>query len=175
MGGVPFKILSIMSHSGVPFRVGLGYDIHPFADGRRLVLGGVEIPHHRGLQGHSDADVLTHALADAVLGAAGLPDIGHFFPNNDPSIEGIDSQKILQRALAEVGQRGWLIGNVDIALIAEEPKIAPFIPAMRTCLARSMQIEVGSIGIKATTNEKIGALGRAEGIAVHAVCLLIRG
>lgn len=161
-----------MNPPQIPFRVGLGYDIHPFADGRKLVLGGVEIPFSRGLQGHSDADVLTHALADAILGAAGLPDIGHFFPNSDPAIAGIDSQEILRRAVAEARQLGWGVGNVDIALIAEEPKIAPHLDAMRSRLAASLEIPPGAIGLKATTNEKIGSLGRAEGIAAHAVCLL---
>jgi len=161
-----------MNPPQIPFRVGLGYDIHPFADGRKLVLGGVEIPFFRGLQGHSDADVLTHALADAILGAAGLPDIGHFFPNSDPAIAGIDSQEILRRAVAEARQLGWGVGNVDLALIAEQPKIAPHLEAMRSRLAASLEIPPGAIGLKATTNEKIGSLGRAEGIAAHAVCLL---
>ena len=163
-----------MSTPRSPFRIGLGYDIHAFATGRRLVLGGVEIAHPRGLLGHSDADVLTHALADAVLGAAGLPDIGHFFPNDDPAIAGIDSQEILRRAGEEVRALGWEIGNVDIALIAEEPKIAKHVPAMRARLAASLRIEPSEIGLKATTNEKLGSLGRAEGIAAHAVCLLVR-
>lgn len=161
-----------MSGSGVPFRVGLGYDIHPFAEGRRLVLGGVEIEHERGLQGHSDADVLTHALADAVLGAAGLPDIGHLFPNTDPSIEGIDSQVILRRAVELAHGRGWAIGNVDLALIAEAPKIAPHLEAMKATLAGSLGVEPSAVGLKATTNERLGSLGRGEGIAAHAVCLL---
>lgn len=163
-----------MSGKGQPFRVGLGYDIHQFAEGRRLVLGGVEIAHHRGLLGHSDADVLSHAIADAILGAAGLPDIGHLFPNTDPSIAGIDSQEILKRAREEVGKLGWRIGNIDASLIAEEPKLAPHIGAMRERLASSLKLESLAIGIKATTNEQIGDLGRAKGIAAHAVCLLYR-
>ncbi len=163
-----------MSGHPVPFRVGLGYDVHRFAAGRRLILGGVEIPHTQGLLGHSDADVLSHALADAVLGAAGLPDIGHFFPDTDATIEGIDSQLILRRACEEARRGGWEVGNADIALIAEEPKIAPHISAMRARLAASMSVTRDVIGIKATTHEKIGDLGRAMGIAAHAVCLLYR-
>lgn len=154
------------------FKIGLGYDIHRFAEGRKLILGGVEIPHHKGLDGHSDADCLTHALADAVLGALGLPDIGHFFPNTDPSIEGIDSQEILKKAVEEAESRGFRVGNVDVALIAEEPKIYPHIDAMKERLAISLKIEPTSIGIKATTNEKIGDLGKGLGIAAQAICLL---
>ena len=154
-------------------RVGLGYDIHRFAPGRRLVLGGVEIPCEVGLDGHSDADCLTHALADAVLGALALPDIGHFFPNDDPTIEGIDSQEILRRAVAEAHKRGYHVGNVDVAVIAEKPKIARHIPAMKAVLAASLGVTSQDVGIKATTNERIGDLGRAMGIAAHAVALLV--
>src|SRR5476649_702380 len=118
-----------------PFRVGLGYDIHRLVPGRKLILGGIEIPSDVGLDGHSDADALTHALADAVLGALGLPDIGHFFPNTDPHLLGMDSQEILRRAVAEATQRGYRIGNVDIAVLAEKPKLAPHIPAMKARLA----------------------------------------
>lgn len=155
------------------FRIGLGYDIHRFAEGRRLVLGGVEIPHHRGLLGHSDADCLTHALADAILGALGLPDIGHFFPNDDPQCAGMDSQEILQRAVLEAHERGYTVGNVDIALIAEEPRIAPHLAAMKAHLGESLQIAPDRIGLKATTNEGLGSLGQAKGIAAHAICLLM--
>ncbi|MFP4283775.1 MAG: 2-C-methyl-D-erythritol 2,4-cyclodiphosphate synthase [Opitutales bacterium] len=161
-----------MSGSAVPFRVGLGYDVHAFAEGRRLVLGGVEIPGAVGLLGHSDADVLSHAMADAILGAAGLPDIGHFFPNDDPSIEGLDSQKILARAAREAAARGWRIGNLDVAVIAERPKLAPHLEAMRARLAATLELPPAAIGLKATTHEQLGALGRGEGIAAHAVCLL---
>lgn len=158
----------------LPFRVGLGYDIHRFKEGRALVLGGVQIPHNKGLDGHSDADCLTHALADAVLGALGLADIGHFFPNDDPTCKGIDSQEILARAVAEARSRGYRVGNVDIALIAEEPKIAPHLSAMKTRLAQTLGVGVTEVGLKATTNEKIGDLGRSAGIAAHAVCMLVR-
>lgn len=155
-----------------PFRIGHGYDVHAFAEGRPLVLGGVTIPAPRGLDGHSDADVLTHALADAILGAGGLPDIGHYFPPSDPSIRGIDSQLILQRAVAEVAALGYRVGNVDVSLIAQTPKIAPHLAAMKATLATSLGLPPSAIGLKATTHEGLGALGRAEGIAAHAVCLL---
>lgn len=158
----------------LPFRIGLGYDIHRFKEGRDLVLGGVKIPHNKGLDGHSDADCLTHALADSVLGALGLADIGHFFPNDDPSCKNIDSQEILARAVAEARSRGYRVGNVDIALIAEEPKIAPHLAAMKARLAQTLGVETTEVGLKATTNEQIGDLGRSAGIAAHASCLLVR-
>ena len=158
----------------LPFRIGMGYDIHRFKEGRDLVLGGVKIPHNKGLDGHSDADCLSHALADSVLGALGLADIGHFFPNDDPACKDIDSQEILARAVAEARNRGYRVGNVDIALIAEEPKIAPHLAAMKERLAQTMGIETTEIGLKATTNEQIGDLGRSAGIAAHAACLLVR-
>lgn len=160
--------------SSIPFRVGLGYDIHRFKEGRRLILGGVEIPHDKGLDGHSDADCLTHTLADSILGAMGLPDIGHFFPNDDPNCKDMDSQDILCRSVAEAQSRGYSVGNVDITLVAEEPKIAPHVEAMKACLANSLQIAVTEVGLKAKTNETIGDLGRKAGIAAHAVCMLIR-
>lgn len=161
-----------MTISRAPFRVGLGYDIHSFADGRALVLGGVTIPHARGLQGHSDADVLSHAIADAILGAAGLPDIGHYFPNDDPAIAGIDSQRIIVRSVEAAQATGYRIGNIDATLIAEAPRIAPHLPEMKARLSVSLGLPETSIGLKATTNEQLGSLGRAEGIAAHAVCLL---
>ncbi len=157
----------------LPFRIGLGYDIHRMQTGRKLVLGGIEIPSSHGLEGHSDADCLIHALADAVLGAMGLPDIGHFFPNTDAACAGMDSALILRRAVAEADQRGYRVGNVDIALIAERPKLAPHIPAMKERLAALMGISPQEVGLKATTQEKIGSLGRGEGIAAHATCLLL--
>ncbi len=155
-----------------PFRIGYGYDIHRLVEGRALILGGVNIPHAKGLDGHSDADCLTHALADAVLGALGLPDIGHFFPPTDDRFKGMDSQDILKKATEEASARGYEISNVDIGVIAEEPKIAKFIPQMKEILARSMNIAPEDVGIKATTHEKVGDLGRAVGIAASAVCLL---
>jgi len=160
--------------TSLPFRIGLGYDIHRMQTGRKLVLGGVEIPSNEGLEGHSDADCLIHALADAILGAVGLPDIGHFFPNDDPACAGMDSRDILRRAVAEANKMGYRVGNVDIAVIAERPKLAPHIPAMKDALANDLGVEVGDVGLKATTQEKIGALGRGDGIAAHATCLLLR-
>jgi 2-C-methyl-D-erythritol 2,4-cyclodiphosphate synthase len=157
-----------------PFRVGLGYDIHRLAPGRKLVLGGVEIPSELGLDGHSDADVLTHALADAILGALALPDIGHFFPNTDPHCLGMDSQDILRRAVAEAKTRGYRVGNVDIAVLAERPKLAPHIPGMKTVLAKSLGVTVEDVGLKATTNEGCDTIGAGKAIAAHAVVLLVR-
>lgn len=157
-----------------PFRIGLGYDIHPFKDGRPMVLGGVTFDTPYGLDGHSDADVLTHAVCDALLGAAGLPDIGHFFPNTDEKYKGIDSQKLLEEVAQTLRESCWGIVNIDIALIAEKPKIYPRLEAMKKRLAQSAGVSVGQIGIKATTNEKIGSLGRAEGIAAHATALIYK-
>lgn len=153
---------------------GIGYDVHRFAEGRPLVLGGVEIPHDRGLDGHSDADVLSHAIADAILGAAGLPDIGHFFPNTDASIRGISSLEILQRVRKTLAERYADIVNVDATLIAEEPKIAPHLEAMKAALGSVLALPADRIGIKATTNEGMGFLGRGEGIAAMAVAAVDR-
>jgi 2-C-methyl-D-erythritol 2,4-cyclodiphosphate synthase len=150
-------------------RVGIGYDVHPFADGRRLVLGGVEIPHARGLQGHSDADVLSHAIADAVLGALGLPDIGHYFPPSDASIEGISSLKILERCAELSEEKKMRIVNVDASLVAEAPRVKPHADAMKSKIARALGIRAEDVGIKATTNERLGFVGREEGIAAMAV------
>ena len=150
-------------------RSGIGYDVHRFAAGRPCILGGVEIPHPLGLDGHSDADVLCHAIADALLGAAGEPDIGHFFPPSDESIRGISSLEILRRVAARVAEKGGRIGNVDSTLIAEAPKILPHVPAMKEKVASALGLEPGQVGIKATTNEGMGFLGRREGIAAMAV------
>ncbi|MFY8215643.1 MAG: 2-C-methyl-D-erythritol 2,4-cyclodiphosphate synthase [Chthoniobacterales bacterium] len=155
-------------------RIGIGYDVHPFATGRVLVLGGVEIPGAVGLDGHSDADVLSHAIADALLGAAGKADIGHHFPNTDESIRGISSQEILRRTREILTADGWVIGNVDATMIAEKPKIAPYIDAMKSCLTASLGLTPDQIGIKATTNERMGFIGRGEGIAAMAVAILER-
>jgi 2-C-methyl-D-erythritol 2,4-cyclodiphosphate synthase len=149
--------------------VGIGYDVHRLVEGRKLVLGGVEIPHDRGLDGHSDADVLTHAISDALLGAAGERDIGHHFPNTDPSIEGIDSQEILARVQAILTARQLAIVNIDCSLIADAPKIGPYLTKMRARISETLQIPARRIGIKATTNEGIGFIGRGEGIAAMAV------
>lgn len=150
-------------------RVGIGYDVHPFAEGRPLVLGGVTIPHSRGLQGHSDADVLSHAIADAVLGALGEPDIGHWFPPNDPSIEGIRSLKILEKCAEIAARRGFQIENIDASLVAEAPRVKPHAAAMKEHIAAALGIQPDQVGIKATTNEKLGFVGREEGIAAMAV------
>jgi len=150
-------------------RTGIGYDAHRLAAGRKLVLGGVEIPHERGLDGHSDADVLCHAIADALLGAVGESDIGHHFPNTDESIRGISSIEILQRTSALLGEIRAHAVNVDATLIAEAPKIAPHIPAMREKIAAALHLETSRVSIKATTNEGLGAIGRGEGMAAMAV------
>lgn len=148
---------------------GIGYDVHCFADGRPLVLGGVEIPHTRGLEGHSDADVLAHAIADAVLGAIGERDIGFHFPNSDESIRGISSLEILRKAAQLVREKGGRVVNVDATLIAEAPKISPHVMAMREKLAAALELPIARVGVKATTNERLGFLGREEGIAAMAV------
>ncbi|HTB62039.1 MAG TPA: 2-C-methyl-D-erythritol 2,4-cyclodiphosphate synthase [Opitutales bacterium] len=157
-----------------PFRVGLGYDIHRLVPGRKLVLGGVEIPSDLGLDGHSDADALTHALADAVLGALALPDIGHFFPNTDPQCRGMDSQDILRRTVEEAKKRGYRVGNVDIAVLAEKPKLSPHISAMKARLAQTLGVSVEDVGVKATTNEGCDTIGAGQAIAAHAVVLLVK-
>jgi 2-C-methyl-D-erythritol 2,4-cyclodiphosphate synthase len=149
--------------------VGIGYDVHRLVEGRKLILGGIEIPHSRGLDGHSDADVLTHAIADALLGAAGEKDIGHYFPNTDPSIQGIDSQEILARVQAILATKQLAIVNIDCSLIAEAPKIGPHLQAMRAKLSQTLQIPPRRIGVKATTNEGLGFIGKGEGIAAMAV------
>jgi 2-C-methyl-D-erythritol 2,4-cyclodiphosphate synthase len=149
--------------------VGTGYDVHRFAEGRKLILGGVEIPHTHGLDGHSDADVLCHAIADAILGAIGERDIGHHFPNNDPAIRGISSLEIVRKAADLVTASGGRINNVDSCLIAEAPKIGAHITAMKANLARVIGIAPARVGVKATTNERMGFLGRGEGIAATAV------
>jgi len=154
---------------------GIGYDVHRFADHRPLVLGGVEIPHDRGLDGHSDADVLSHAIADAILGAAGELDIGHFFPNTDESIRGISSLEILRRVRETLTAKSVEIINIDATLVAEEPKIAPHLAAMKAALSEALFLAPDRIGIKATTNEGMGFLGRGEGIAAMAVAMVNRG
>jgi 2-C-methyl-D-erythritol 2,4-cyclodiphosphate synthase len=157
-----------------PFRIGLGYDIHPLVVGRPCILGGVKIPSEVGPDGHSDADVLLHAVADAILGAAGLRDIGHYFPNHDASLKGMDSAVIARRAVSEATALGWQVGNVDLVLIGERPKIMAHVPAIRASVAGILGIDPGQVGIKATTNEGMDALGQGKGLAVHAVCLLFR-
>lgn len=154
-------------------RIGNGYDIHQLSVNRRLILGGVEIPHELGLLGHSDADVLTHAIMDAMLGALALGDIGLYFPPSDPQWGGADSLVLLSKVNKLISDRGWQIGNIDSVVVAERPKLKSHISAMRDRLAKVLQIPIDCIGIKATTNEKLGPVGREEGIAAHAVVLLI--
>ncbi|OHE78341.1 MAG: 2-C-methyl-D-erythritol 2,4-cyclodiphosphate synthase [Verrucomicrobia bacterium RIFCSPLOWO2_12_FULL_64_8] len=156
----------------MPLRIGHGYDIHRVAAGRPLVLGGVRFETGFGLEGHSDADCLTHAICDALLGAAGLPDIGHYFPDSDPAWKNADSQILLQRVAAELRQRGWFPVNIDATLIVEKPRIAPRLAEMKTALAKSTGLPVDAIGLKATTNEEVGDLGRGLAIAAHAVALI---
>ena len=155
-------------------RVGIGYDIHRFQEGRRLLLGGVEIECEKGLGGHSDADVLLHAVIDALLGAAGLSDIGHYFPPDDPSFAGADSRELLSRTVQMIGPLGYAVGNVDATVIAEEPRLAPYIKVMRQRLADVLGIDESRVSVKATTNEGVGEVGRGEAIAALAVALLER-
>ena len=153
-------------------RIGHGFDVHAFAEGRRLILGGVEIPHDRGLLGHSDADVLIHAICDALLGAAGQGDIGRHFPDSDPRYKGIDSRELLRHVAGLLDAGGWRVGNVDATIIAQAPRMAPHIPAMREHLAADLGISVEALNVKATTTEKLGFTGRGEGIAAESVCLI---
>jgi 2-C-methyl-D-erythritol 2,4-cyclodiphosphate synthase len=153
-------------------RIGNGYDIHKLVAERPLILGGVEIPHELGLLGHSDADALTHAIMDAMLGALSLGDIGHYFPPTDPQWAGADSLMLLDKVNQLVLSLGWRIGNIDSVVVAERPKLKPHIPKMRSSLADVLELKPDQIGIKATTNEKLGPVGREEGIAAYAVVLL---
>ncbi|MHB9156050.1 MAG: 2-C-methyl-D-erythritol 2,4-cyclodiphosphate synthase [Endomicrobiales bacterium] len=153
-------------------RVGLGYDVHRFKKGKPLILGGVAIPHGRGLDGHSDADVVIHALMDALLGAAGLPDIGALFPNTDPACKNISSLLLLKNVSFRLGKENFVVGNVDVTVIAEQPKIAPYIDGMKEQLSEVLGISRDRVGVKATTNEGMGFIGRGEGIAALAVAAL---
>lgn len=155
-------------------RIGHGYDVHRLVEGRRLILGGVEVPHVLGLLGHSDADVLTHAVMDALLGAAGLGDIGRHFPDTDPAYAGADSLKLLDHVVELLEAQGWQVGNVDATILAQRPKLAPYLERMRENLSVRMKVELGQVNVKATTEEKLGFTGAEEGIAAHAVCLLER-
>lgn len=155
-----------------PFRVGYGYDIHRLVEGRPLFMGGVEIEHSHGLLGHSDADVLLHAISDALLGAVNMRDIGYHFPDTDPAYKGADS-KVLLRAVADlIAEAGYALGNVDCTIVAQAPKMNPHIPAMQRCIAECLAVDANQISIKATTNEELDATGRKEGIAATAVALL---
>ncbi|MDB9420865.1 2-C-methyl-D-erythritol 2,4-cyclodiphosphate synthase [Microcystis aeruginosa] len=155
-------------------RIGNGYDIHRLVTGRPLILGGVEIAHTVGLLGHSDADVLTHAIMDAMLGALSLGDIGHYFPPTDPQWQGANSLKLLEQVNQLIVDKGWQINNIDSVIVAERPKMKPHLIAMRSKLAATLNINPEQVGIKATTNEQLGPVGREEGIAVYAVVLLVK-
>lgn len=158
----------------IPFRVGQGYDVHALTPGRKLILGGVHIPYHLGLLGHSDADALLHAITDAILGAAGLGDIGRMFPDSDAQWEGADSRRLLRGAAAAVHAAGWQVGNVDATVIAQAPRIAPHVGAMCANIAADLGIAVDCVNIKGKTTERLGFIGRGEGIATEAVALLVR-
>ena len=155
-------------------RTGIGYDVHQFAEGRPMILGGVRIPHERGLLGHSDADVLLHAIADAILGAAALGDIGAHFPPSDPAFKDVDSRKLLAESCRLVGEAGYRVVNLDATVVAEAPRILPHVPAMRAAIAEACGIEIGDISVKATTNERMGFVGREEGIAALAIATIER-
>ena len=155
-------------------RVGHGYDVHRLVEGRALILGGVTVPFDRGLLGHSDADVLTHAVMDALLGAAALGDIGQLFPDSDAAYAGADSIALLERVTALLREHGWQVGNVDAAVVAQAPRLAPYIPDMRRRLAEAMGLDVDGVSVKATTEEKLGFTGSGEGMAAHAVALIER-
>ena len=155
-------------------RIGQGYDVHRLAEGRKLILGGVEIPYERGLLGHSDAHVLTHAVMDALLGAAALGDIGCHFPDSDPAYAGADSLALLDQVMQLLHAEGWQVENVDATILAQRPKLAPYLGGMADHLAAHMGVELGQVNVKATTEEGLGFTGSGEGMAAHAVCLLTK-
>lgn len=155
-------------------RIGQGYDVHRLVEGRALILGGVCIPYEKGLLGHSDADVLTHAVMDALLGAVALGDIGKLFPDTDPAYAGADSIALLRAVTARLGEKGWRVGNVDVTVIAQRPKLAPYRETMRQNLADAMEVDTDAVSVKATTEEGLGFTGRGEGMAAMAVALLVR-
>lgn len=153
-------------------RIGQGFDVHALVAGRKLIIGGVEIPYHLGLLGHSDADVLLHAICDALLGAAALGDIGRHFPDSDPRYKGIDSRELLRHVAALIAERGYRVANLDATIIAQAPKMAPHIPAMTANIAADLGVATDQVNVKATTTEQLGFTGRGEGIAAQAICLL---
>jgi len=157
-----------------PYRIGLGYDIHPLVPGRPCILGGVTIPSAMGPDGHSDADVLLHAVADSLLGAAGLRDIGYYFPNTDPNIKDIKSGLIVKKALEEIKKLGWIVGNVDLVVIAEQPKISQHITEIKKSISVLLEVGEDQVGVKATTNEGMDAIGQGRAIAVQAICMLFK-
>lgn len=154
-------------------RIGHGYDVHKLTEDRKLILGGVDVPYEKGLLGHSDADVLIHAVMDALLGACAMGDIGRLFPDSDPAYAGADSMKLLETVVTRLEENGFRVGNVDVTVIAQAPKLAPFIPQMKENLARGLHIAPGRVNVKATTEECLGFTGRGEGIAAHAVALVL--
>ncbi len=154
------------------FRIGMGYDVHKLVEGRKLILGGIEIPHTMGLLGHSDADVLIHAICDALLGAANMRDIGYHFPDTSADTLDMDSKVILQKVIELIATKGYKVGNIDATVCAEHPKLNPHVPAMKACLAKVMGCDEDQISIKATTTEKLGFTGREEGISAYAVALI---
>ncbi|RZJ07930.1 MAG: 2-C-methyl-D-erythritol 2,4-cyclodiphosphate synthase [Haliea sp.] len=156
----------------IPFRIGEGWDTHALVPGRKLVIGGIEVPHTVGLLGHSDADVLLHAIIDALVGAAGLGDIGKHFPDTDPQFKGADSVVLLREAARRVAEAGYRIGNIDSTVIAQAPKLAPHIPAMRACIAEALGLDVGQVNVKAKTAEKLGPVGQGLSMEARAVVLL---
>jgi 2-C-methyl-D-erythritol 2,4-cyclodiphosphate synthase len=155
-------------------RIGFGYDVHKLVEGRALILGGIEVPHHLGLLGHSDADVLTHAIMDAMLGALALGDIGKHFPDTDVAYKGADSLELLKVVVQRCKEAGYVLGNVDATVAAQQPKLAPYIERMRTKLAEALEVSVDKVSVKATTTEKLGFEGREEGISTSAVVLMLR-
>lgn len=156
----------------LPFRIGHGYDVHRLVENRKLILGGVEIPYEKGLLGHSDADVLLHAVSDALLGALALGDIGKHFPDTDPAYAGADSLKLLELVVEKVREQGYAVGNLDATVLCQKPKLAPYIDSMREKIAAACGVSAEQVSVKATTEEKLGFTGAEEGMAAHAVCLL---
>ena len=153
-------------------RIGHGYDVHRLVEGRDLILGGVKIPYEKGLLGHSDADVLLHAVSDALLGAAGLGDIGRHFPDTDPQYKGADSLELLRQVYRKISEKGYRVGNIDVTMIAQKPKLKDYIPQMQANIAAAVETAPDRVNVKATTEEKLGFTGTGEGMACHAVCLL---
>lgn len=154
-------------------RIGHGYDVHRFAENRKCIIGGVEIPYEKGLLGHSDADVLLHAISDAILGACAMGDIGHLFPDTDPEFEGADSLVLLEKVVEAVGAKGYKVGNIDSTIIAQAPKMAPYINDMRANIAKACNVDIDVVSVKATTEEKLGFTGALQGISAHAVCIML--
>lgn len=154
-------------------RIGHGYDVHRFAENRKCIIGGVEIPYEKGLLGHSDADVLLHAISDAILGACAMGDIGHLFPDTDPEFEGADSLVLLEKVVEAVGAKGYKVGNIDSTIIAQAPKMATYINDMRANIAKACNVDIDAVSVKATTEEKLGFTGALQGISAHAVCIIL--